>query len=687
MSNRVPYMPGFSGTSLLLAAWAATSSVGFGATVFWEAFNDYRPTDGVTAPNATGYDLRINDDGGVLRDIVSGADLPVSVIVVVEGDAVPDDFGANSPVNAGSPADLLFRGKVDIGNSGIPGVRASSITKLILRFTGLNPARRYHFRGTASRGGNYNDRWSAYTLAGAEAFVDAHVDGSANRNVFTKSTHPASSLAPNQVALNAGDNKAGSLVGWDNIEPGSDGIIEIGAEQYTGVAPFGNPSAAAYSYGFVAIYLAEVESTGNLRITENPANRLVPAGRTATFSVGATGAGLAYQWERQAPGAAGFVAIAGATEASHVTSVLSAADDGTRYRCRVASGATTATSGEAVLRVDAVIPSLTSVRGSINFNAIYVSFSEPMNLDQLADKAKYTLTGGLTITTVVALDSTTVKLVTSAHTAGTRYTVGVTGVEDVAGNAVPAASLPIAGYTVQAGTVGVEVWKNLTGGAVSDLRASTRYPAEPDADYSATSLDSTSVVPDGPDNIYGGRMRAWLTPEETADYEFFLRGDDAAELRVSPNDRFDDLDSPDGVPDAIDSTAGDTFQESGFDASTSVPIRLEKGRRYAIQALWKESNGNDHCQVAWRKVGDATPADQLLPIPAKFLSYYGQGILASEPKIVRSGLQNGRYFVEWSGGRLQSSTDLRLWKDESGVTSPASVAVEAPYRFFRIQAP
>ena len=80
-------------------------------------------------------------------------------MVVVEGDAVPDDFGANSQPNAGSPADKLFKGKVDIGNSGLPGIRNSANTKLILNFNGLNPSR-YNFRGTVS-GRQFNDRWAS----------------------------------------------------------------------------------------------------------------------------------------------------------------------------------------------------------------------------------------------------------------------------------------------------------------------------------------------------------------------------------------------------------------------------------------------------------------------------------------------------------------------------------------------
>jgi hypothetical protein len=37
----------------------------------WEAFNDHRPSD-LTSPNATGYDMRVTGDGGVLKDIKTG---------------------------------------------------------------------------------------------------------------------------------------------------------------------------------------------------------------------------------------------------------------------------------------------------------------------------------------------------------------------------------------------------------------------------------------------------------------------------------------------------------------------------------------------------------------------------------------------------------------------------------------
>jgi hypothetical protein len=675
---------------LSLAAFLTFSAlVNAQPVIRWEAFNDYRPTDGVTSPNATIYDLRITDDGGPLKDIKTGNDLPVSVVVLVEGDGTPDDFGALSPVNANTPADKLFKGKVDLGNSGLPGIRANLNTKLILNFTGLDPTKRYNFRGTVCRGGNYNDRWSFFTISGADAYVTAHEDGSVNKNIITKATFPTATLATNQVALNSGDNKAGSLVGWDNIEPGADGTFAIEAQQYVGPAPFGTPSAGPYGYGFNAIYLAEIESTGALKITENPANQNLPAGTTATLKVVATSPQtISYQWQKAAPGSSTFADVAGATLATYTTPVLTVADNGSKFRSRLSSGTSQTTSGEATISVDGVIPKIAKVTGSINFNSVYVTFSEPMKLDMLANRANYAASGGLSINSVVVLDPTSARLLTSKQVSGTKYDVTINNIEDLAGNKVASnSSGSFTGFSVQTGIVGVEVWKTIGGSAVLDLRNNARYPNEIDADYVTTTFDSLLVVPAVPDNnTYAGRIRAWLTPEETGQYEFFLRADDQGELRISLDDKFDNLDDPNGIPDASDTTAADTFQEPGIDGSTSAPIQLVKGQKYALQMIWKEGNGTDYGQVAWRKVGDTTPADQLLPIPSKFLSYYGPTTSVNGGSLfTKFALQAGKVVLEWTGGgTLQSSDDLKTWKDETGTASPVSVTPSGA-KFYRVK--
>lgn len=425
-----------------------------------------------------------------------------------------------------------------------------------------------------------------------------------------------------------GDNKAGSLAGWDSIEPGADGTFQIEAAHYVGTAPFGDPAAGPYGYGFNAIYLAQVPSTGDLRITANPANQNVPAGATATFVVSATSPQpITFQWQKAPPGSSTFTDIVGATESNYTTPVLAAADHGSQYRVKVTSAGVDVISPAAGLSVDATIPTLTSASGSIRFNAVHVSFSEPMKLGMLNAPTNYQLSGNLSITSAIALDPQNVRLLTSTQAAGTRYTLTVANIEDVAGNPIAAnSSVGFNAFDITTNSVGVELWRGIGGSTVQNLRDDPRYPDEPNEDYAIPTLDSLllPVLTQSDNNTYGGRMRAWVTPDETAEYEFFIRADDQGELRVSPDDSFALFDDPDVVlnelPAASDTTAGDPFQESGWDTSTSLPIRLEQGRRYALQVLWKEANGGDHVQVAWRKVGDVTAADQLQPIPGRFLS-------------------------------------------------------------------
>jgi hypothetical protein len=291
----------------------------------------------------------------------------------------------------------------------------------------------------------------------------------------------------------------------------------------------------------------------------------------------------------------------------------------------------------------------------------------------------------LGVTAAVALDSTTVRLHTGTQNPATEYTVTINGIDDVAGNTIAAnSSRSFTSYSLTAGAVGVEIWDNMPGGTVADLRTNILYPLDYDLDYSITSLDSLLVRPDSTINIYGGRMRAWLVPAETAEYEFFLRADDAGELRVGQADEtFASLDDDlINFPIAV-ATGGLPFEESGS-AATSFPILLEAGRRYPVQAIWKESNGPDVCQVAWRQVGDPTPAADLLPIPGEFLFFEGlPGGGTVPPEIIRIALESGQVVIEWAGTTLEATRDFVSWMAVS--QNPAIPFTETPAgsRFFR----
>ncbi|MBZ5676447.1 MAG: hypothetical protein LAP61_19595 [Acidobacteriia bacterium] len=89
-------------------------------------------------------------------------------------------------------------------------------------------------------------------------------------------------------------------------------------------------------------------------VTQDPISATVTAGQTAIFSVNATGTGLSYQWQSQAPGGSSFANIAGATQASYTTPTTQVADSGTQFRCVVTNGGGSVNSGAATLTVQPV---------------------------------------------------------------------------------------------------------------------------------------------------------------------------------------------------------------------------------------------------------------------------------------------------------------------------------------------
>ena len=81
-------------------------------------------------------------------------------------------------------------------------------------------------------------------------------------------------------------------------------------------------------------------------ITTQPANKTVTVGRTAKFSVTATGTTpLSYQWRKNG------ATIAGATKASYTTPATTLADNGALFAVTVSNSAGSVTSNNATLTV------------------------------------------------------------------------------------------------------------------------------------------------------------------------------------------------------------------------------------------------------------------------------------------------------------------------------------------------
>jgi YVTN family beta-propeller protein len=130
--------------------------------------------------------------------------------------------------------------------------------------------------------------------------------------------------------------------------------LEIGAvwsQNGTTYSPIGSAGQAYVPVDF--LYTTTLSQPG---ITTQPQSQTVGAGATATFSVTATGGGLSYQWESEAPGGSSFTNIAGATSSSYTTPATTLAQSGTQYMCVVTNTVGSTPSNAATLTVTSAPP-------------------------------------------------------------------------------------------------------------------------------------------------------------------------------------------------------------------------------------------------------------------------------------------------------------------------------------------
>ena len=72
-------------------------------------------------------------------------------------------------------------------------------------------------------------------------------------------------------------------------------------------------------------------------ITQQPQDKTITAGQTASFTVVAAGPNLTYQWQSMAPGAGVFSPITGAVSSSFTTAAMALTDSGTQFQCVVSN--------------------------------------------------------------------------------------------------------------------------------------------------------------------------------------------------------------------------------------------------------------------------------------------------------------------------------------------------------------
>jgi hypothetical protein len=271
---------------------------------------------------------------------------------------------------------------------------------------------------------------------------------------------------------------------------------------------------------------------------------------------------------------------------------------------------------------DATKPTLVSAVSTATFDTVRLTFSEVLDAATATAVANYTITPALAVTAATYANRV-VTLTTAPQTpGGTAYTVTVTGVKDLANFEVPAGSNTATFYSyflTRNGVLKFSYWGGITGTPVDNLLADPRYPASPDWTGAVFSINSRDILPTDVNIDYGATMEGYLTPTESGEYDFFLRSDDASRLEISTDATEANL-----WWQAEEYGCCSAFLEPNDAAkptvTTSLPVALVANQRYFIRVTYKEGGGGDYAQVAWRKVGDTTPAASLLPIPSKYLS-------------------------------------------------------------------
>ena len=228
--------------------------------------------------------------------------------------------------------------------------------RLVHVFTGLDPKKRYGFRGSAVRGGaSYTYRWTLCRLDGAVSFRNAH-----SSNVLTSASTdiPACTLATNQVAFNCGINNTsstGDIVDWEDIVPSANGTIAVYSFRYTNSIPsrYGVPGNYAtnntHTYAVAGIRLEEF-SAAPVTLASQPQSVETCSGHPASFSVSVTGLlPIRFQWRRDG------IDIVGTTNQTLTIPSVVPADASTNYTVVCTNSINSVTSAPASLVLAAAL--------------------------------------------------------------------------------------------------------------------------------------------------------------------------------------------------------------------------------------------------------------------------------------------------------------------------------------------
>jgi hypothetical protein len=272
---------------------------------------------------------------------------------------------------------------------------------------------------------------------------------------------------------------------------------EVGSVWSPDGVTYNSNGTAAESYGPVDFQYTT--SLSQPVITAQPQNQTVGAGATASFSVTATGGGLSYQWESEAPGGSSFTAITGATSASYTTPATTLTQSGMQYICVVTNTAASVPSSAATLTVNSTPPSTNYVT-STTLGTLRNNFSGWVGMSITVGGSPLTISGLGRMFAPGDTGSHVMKIVTASNSqdvSGASVTISLSG--GTAGS-FTYANLPAA-VTLNANTAYyILIEETLGGDGWYDHNTTIATTSVAVDTTSVYSYDGATYIPNGPAN-------------------------------------------------------------------------------------------------------------------------------------------------------------------------------------------
>ena len=152
-----------------------------------------------------------------------------------------------------------------------------------------------------------------------------------------------------------------------------------------------------------------------------------------------------------------------------------------------------------------------------------------------------------------------------------------------------------------AGVRGAAAWEKWDRpGDLESLKRQGRFASAPSESGYAEKLEIARAESGTDFQPFASRLSAYLVPETSGEYRFWIAGDDHGELWLSTSDsEFDRR--------LIARLTGFTSPRQWDDhgSQKSGLVSLEAGRRYYLEVLHRDLHGEDHIAVAWQPPGGA----------------------------------------------------------------------------------